>query len=262
MTTKSELPIAETHALMGHYARMLLDIQKLRVAMGNRIGAAERDGLPPEYVEPLRLQVEAIEKSERAVNGQLEKLSKKHPMRDFISDTPGIGLAGFARLLGIVGPLDRFPTPSHLWSYLGMSVVDGHAPKRAKGQKAKWSPAGRVLCHQLGDSIVKLGRGAYREAYDRKKAEYLARERTGPSGCPFGQEHRAHDRVAVVMETGAVWERKTGDDKVVRCVKQADGKETSAHCHSAAMRYAVKLLLKDLWCEWRDVQQQRTEVAA
>ena len=258
MTTTAALP--QLHASMGHTARMLLDIQKMRVAIGNRISAAERDGLGEVHTAPLQAQAEVIEKAERGVNTQLERLAKQHPMKEVILNTPGISLAGFGRLLGITGPLDLFPTPSHLWSYLGMSVVDGKAPKRAKGQKAKWSPAGRVLCHQLGEAIVKLGRGPYREAYDRKKAEYLTRERTGPSGCPFGHEHSGLERE---MDEALGWNRKTGNGRVVQCVKTAsDGKETSAHCHNAAMRYAVKLLLKDLWCEWRDVMAERVEVAA
>ena len=52
------------------------------------------------------------------------------------------------------------------------SVVDGVQPAQ-----------GRVVCHQLGVAIVRVGRGRYRAAYDRKKAQYLARARWGPA-CP------------------------------------------------------------------------------
>ena len=64
---------------------------------------------------------------------------------------------------------------SKLWAYLGMHVDDGMAPHRHRGQRANWSAQGRVVCHQIGVAIVRVRRGRYRAAYDRKKAEYLAR---------------------------------------------------------------------------------------
>lgn len=197
--------LALLHSLMGHYARQLWDIQKVRLALGNRIAAMDRDGVPEVHQSVLGEQMLTMEKAERALNLHLARLARKHPMRSWIDQAPGIGLPGFARLMGITGSLDRFPNVAKLWAYLGMHVVAGEAPKRRKGEKANWSPQGRVLCHQLGDSIVKLGRGKYREAYDRKKADY--------------EQNRLD------------W--------------------TQARRHNAAMRYAVKELLKDMWLEWR-----------
>ncbi len=140
-------------------------------------------------------------------------------------------------LLGVTGNIDRFPTVSKLWKYLGLHVVDGHAPKREKGVAwthtnctfahsltckpdcktdhhpscvpggigNAYAPQGRVVCHQIGEAIVKVGGdGPYRRAYDQKKAYYEAER----------QE----------------W--------------------TQARRHNAAMRYAVKELVKALWIEW------------
>ena len=116
---------------------------------------------------------------------------------------------------------------------MGLHVQNGHAPKREKGVKGNYAPQGRVVAHQIGDSIVKLGHGRYRELYDSKKAEYLARPRLGESGCPIGQVH------------------KDKGGKVLQCVKANGEGETSAHLHNAAMRYAVKELIKDMWVEWQ-----------
>jgi hypothetical protein len=82
-----------------------------------------------------------------------------------------------------------------------------------------------VVCHQIATSIVRVRRGRYRAAYDRKKAEYLARPRLGPAACPFGQTHM--NRKGDPMTCGLM------------------------HAHVAAMRYAIKALLKDLWIAWR-----------
>jgi hypothetical protein len=139
-----------------------------------------------------------------------------------------LSLSAFAHQIGV--PFSTlaiaFATVSKMWAYLGMHVDgDGTAPQRRRGQQANWSAQGRVVCYQLAASIVRVRRGGYREAYDRKKAEYLARPRRGPSTCPFGQTHT--DRQRQVIACGLM------------------------HAHRAAMRYAIKLLLRDIWVAWR-----------
>jgi hypothetical protein len=221
------------HSLLGHYARLLWDVQKLRIQVRNRIGAMERDGLPVEATAPHLETQKTLEAQERGIERQLERLVKQHPMADWVKACPGLGYGGFARIVGVTGDFMLFPNVAKVWAYMGMHVVNGHAPKREKGVKSNWSPQGRVVAHQIGDSIVKLGRGRYRELYDAKKAEYLARPRLGNSGCPMGQVH------------------KDKGGKVLACVKPGEnGNETSAHLHNAAMRVAVKELLKDMWVEW------------
>lgn len=232
--------LAILHASLGHYARQLADLQKLRIAQGNRVAAMEREGIPEPFVAFGREALEALAAQERALNAYLARQARRHPMAPWIAEQRGIGLPGFVRLLGITGPLDRFATVSKLWKYLGLHTVDGQAPRRERGQKLSYSPQGRVLCHQIGESIVKMGKGGeYRRVYDDKKVEYLARERTGESGCP----------------TGAVHKTKTG--AIVACVKASDdGKETSAHVHAMARRYAVKRLVRRAWGEWRRLARE------
>ena len=221
------------HSLLGHYARLLWDIQKLRIQVGNRISAMERDGLPPEWTAPHNETLKELKSQERAVNRQLVRLAKKHIMADWIAECPGMAFGGFARIVGVTGSFERFPTVSKVWRYMGLDVVNGHSRKRERGVKLGYAPQGRVVAHQIGDSIVKLGHGRYREIYDSKRAEYLARPRMGDSNCPMGQVH------------------KDKNGKILQCVKENGEGETSGHLHNAAMRYAVKMLIKDMWVEWQ-----------
>jgi hypothetical protein len=217
--------LALLHALIGHYARQLWDVQRTRIAVSHRVGAMQRDGLAEQWRLPLIAATSDLATIEHAIDLQLTRLARQHFLSSWIQETPGIGLRGFARLLGVTGSLDRFATVSKLWAYLGMHVDDGMAPRHRRGQRANWSAQGRVVCHQIATSIVRVGRGRYREAYDRKKAEYLARPRRGPSACPFSQTHT------------------TRKGELVACGLM--------HAHRAAMRYAVKLLVRDLWVAWR-----------
>lgn len=228
--------LARLHALLGYYARQLRDLQKERIGASNRVAAMERDGLG-DFAEPARVVVAQYHAIEKAIDRELTKLAKQHFMADWIAEQRGIGLPGFARLLGVTGDISRFPTVSKFWKYLGLHVVDGHAPRREKGVAwthtdctywhlatckpdcatdhhpncgpgipgTAYSPQGRVVCHQLAEAIVKVGGdGPCRRAYDEKKAYYEA-------GRPDWSQARRHN---------------------------------------AAMRYAVKELVKHLWVEW------------
>lgn len=278
MTSKTPLNLAELHAALGNSARQYEDLQRLRVASGNRVDAMRRDGVPEVFILPVIEAMARIEEGEKALDTQMSRLMRQHPMGQWITQTKGLSHRHFAALFGATGPLDAFSTVSKLWKYVGMSVDQGSAPRRRKGERAMWSPRGRVICHLIGEAIVKTGeviarcgeytthswseevcqrcgvvRGSaeakqgevldvskYRAAYNRKREEYFTRSRLGPSNCPMGQEHRTSE--------------KEGKG-VLQCVKldEETGRETSAHLHAAAMRYAVKELLKDAWCEWRRV---------
>lgn len=228
------LPLPDLHRLLRHYAQTVLDFQKARIEMGNRVGALERDGFDPLWSTPVATAAESMEAAERALQRQLERLAKMHPLSDWIVATPGLGLLGFALVLGATGPLDAFPNVAKLWAYCGMDVKsDGRAPHRVKGVKltpraaggeGAHSPQARMVCFRIGEAFVKCASSPYRAIYVAKKAEYLARERVGPSACPFGQIH---------LKNG----------KPIEC--------KLAHAHAAARRAAVKRFLADMWEEWR-----------
>lgn len=206
---KESVDIETLHALMGHYARQHADVQKLRIQVGNRHDAMVRDEIADQWTLPMRAQRDGLEGLESAIEKQLERLAKQHPMSPWIAtEAKGMSHRTFALLFGITGPLDRFATVSKLWHYLGMHVDQGEAPRKRRGEKLSYSPQGRTRCYLIGEAIVKVGGGGkYRALYDAKKAYYEAERVDWP------QIRR----------------------------------------HRAAMRYAVKAMLKDMWVEWRRV---------
>lgn len=242
--TGDTLALDVVHANVGLLARTFMEAQKTRVGLGNRIKARERDGIDPS-LGAMHVAATAWGAME-AIEGELERAIKRelkgHFMADWIETVPGISLPMFGKLLGYTGPLDMFPTPSHLWAYCGMAVTPaGTAPKRHKGvtvvpkskggdpRGASFSVDAKTTCYLIGWGFVKVNRGPYRAAYDRAKAEYLGdagnHVRRGPSNCPFGQTHYA--------------KRST---KTIEC--------GLAHADAAARRKAVKDFLRDLWSEW------------
>ena len=80
-----------------------------------------------------------------------------------------------------------YPNISKWWAYLGLHTVDGHKPKRKKGELANWNTRGRTMAHLLGQCFVKTSaeKNPYRAYYDERKAY---RERTHPEASK-GHRH-------------------------------------------------------------------------
>lgn len=265
-TQHSDADLDRIHASLGHFARYLWDVQKQRIAASNRFEAMVRDDVVDADADhPLKGTVLLYAQIEKDIEKVLVAEVRRHFMADWIADQRGIGLPGFARLLGITGSIDRFPTVSKLWKYLGLHVVDGHAPKREKGVPwthtdctfghlltctpdcttdhhpncvpggigTAYAPQGRVVCHQLGESISKLG-------YHKKPCAV---------DCEKQHKHRASGCLEDCLVDHAGPYRRAYDQK--KAYYEAERPDwTQARRHNAAMRYAVKELIKNLWIEW------------
>lgn len=104
------------------------------------------------------------------------------PARYTVGDQcPAITRSGeeFVRCEGIVGPQRRGSGTRSVWHYLGLHAIDGHSPRKQKGQRADWNMEGRSAVLQPGgiaEQIVRLNVepwvGIYRATKDR-----LTRER-------------------------------------------------------------------------------------
>lgn len=104
------------------------------------------------------------------------ELEKK--LREFLETQPiymnwlkyirGIDILTSAKLLRIVKDIERFATPSALWHYFGLHVVDGKAPKLTHGKQATYSPRNRALAYLIAQN-QKMQRGPFRPYYDNYK---------------------------------------------------------------------------------------------
>lgn len=101
--------------------------------------------------------------------------------------------------------------------------VGGVAPKRRRGQQAKWNTTAGARIHVIAESCIKQRASPYRQVYDDGRVKYAdavhqhACERCGPSGNPA----------------------KVGSPL-------SDG-----HKHARALRLVKKQILLDLWREAR-----------
>jgi len=223
-------------------AQQLDDVERLRKATGNRLGAmtriaADEDGvvrglaLPdsdPAVVATQTL-MDSLKALEKSITSQLEKRMKAHPLGSWVKQQKGLGLKTVARLLAAVkDPYwaeihekqgtehvlveSRPRTVSELWAYCGYSVVNGEGQRRRKGQQANWSSDAKMRAWNIVQPIIKNG-GPYRAIYDDARLKYM--DATTGEGEPL----------------------------------------TLAHQHNRAVRAVAKAILKDLWIQAREYHQ-------
>jgi hypothetical protein len=238
------------HSHLAHVVRQAWAAQKIRIGVNNQLKRLERAGFDPELREAIAGLLDGLDAIEEDYKKRIETVMATSPLAAWIKEQPGIGLLTVGYILASTGPLTKFSGPYKVNKFLGMHVHGGKSPKRAMGEKAGWSQRGRMTCFQIGEAIVKCGTGPYNEIYQARRAAVLARARTGPSGCPFGHEHKGVERRT---EATTGWKTKTGAERIVQCVKATtdpetgEVKETSAHVYADAKRVAVKAFLKELW---------------
>lgn len=94
-----------------------------------------------------------------------------------------------ATVVSFSGGMDRFDTVAAFWHYCGEHVVDGHAPKRAKGKPVDWSPKLRTALWQMSDSIIKNRNNPWRDFYEVELTKELAVHEVKHPGCKTPQGH-------------------------------------------------------------------------
>ena len=142
------------------------EMQKTRVALGNRLYAAES--------EAVQTVLKDFEKQEKQILKTLESKLETMPIyTEFLVKVKGIGPATSAGLIAFVGDIRRFKSVSAMMKYFGLDVRDGKAPRLQKGQMAKWHHKGRsLILGVIADSFVKQ-RSPYRAIYDKEKEKQI-----------------------------------------------------------------------------------------
>jgi hypothetical protein len=213
-------PSSPWDAIVTLSADILDDLERARISAENQLRAAiDTKALDPvlnaQHLAPLQELVEGLRAVEAQAVKRLESAMKHHPLGGWVAETQGLGAKTVGRFLGAVGPLQARTQPSQLWAYCGLHVVDGHAPRRQRGQQANWSTRAKTRAYLMAEACVKLvgggtkRRSPYRDVYDAA---------------------RAHDA-----------ERQAERETPL----------TDGHCHARAMRRVSKAILADMWAEAR-----------
>lgn len=150
----------------------------------------------------------------KTVEKSMEAFAKQLPATQWVEGVRGFGLKTLAIIVGEAGDLGGYSNPGKLWKRLGLAPKDTYVQAdNGAHMVPRQRRAEMWAC--LGDSLLRGNKDIYKEAYDRKKAEYLERAKTEPA-----------------------WQNKGGAPSPI-------------HAHKAAHRFMEKLALKHLWQAWR-----------
>jgi HNH endonuclease/transposase IS116/IS110/IS902 family protein len=142
----------------------LYDIQKVRIAISNRLSRGEDTSL-----SGVR---DYLRKLEKDIERRLRLRLEPEPVyRHYLSKIEGIGPILAANVVALLYDPQRFRSVSALWHYAGYHVENGSAPRLQKRKRVTWNPKLRVLGYKIGKSFVMRG-GGYRSRYEEYKEGY------------------------------------------------------------------------------------------
>ena len=149
-----------------------------------------------------------------------------------------------------------------LWHFLGLHVVDGKSPRKAKGQKADWNPLGRTVCLQPGgiaEQIVRHRVPVYRDIYDAAK-ERLQRERgaearrvveeSAGTALPDGPDADSVSVIEMLSGLRPIAIETQGVELGVE-IDASRGSLRPIEIEGIARKVAVKTFVKDLLAAWK-----------
>ena len=211
--------ISRTAALLSTIrtlGQLLDDLERVRIANGNRIAALERDyGESPPHLDVVQKQIKV---AEHLAELELVRVWRKHPLAPWAKQFRGVGEKSIARLVAIIGDPGERENVAKVWAYCGHGDA-GRRPRKGMTQAELFklgNPAAKKQTWLIATSLLKTGnRGWYdaRRAITADRVHSRPCVRCGPSGHPAA--------------VGSPW--------------------SAAHQHADALRYVGKQFLKELW---------------
>ena len=200
--------------------RSFKEIQQARVRQDNRVWAKE-EGVSAAILKDL----EGVEKR---ILKQIETEIAKYPIWEWLKQIKGVGPSIGGGIIGIIAKygIKNINQVSSLWHLFGLHVVNGKAPRLAKGSTISYIPEAKTLVlGVLSSSFIKQRSPVYSDVYYQEKERQLAR----------------------VYPAGELAERFNG-------YKKEDIHVLKDHAHRRAIRKMAKVFMQHLWVAWRMVE--------
>ena len=185
-------------------ADLYYQIQKARVAMGNRKSAIER-GVDSGDTAWLASWQERLHGMEAEIVGDMGRLLHEQPAWVWLKTVKGIGPTLGGKVIALIDDIGKFDTISKLWSFAGYGLypdADGNLgiQKLTKGQKATFNRRLKTAIYLVGSSFLKSG-GRFSDVYYEAKRHY---EQTHPEWTD-GHRHNAAMRKMGKVYLACLW---------------------------------------------------------
>lgn len=155
---------------------------------------------------------------------QIEDAARRLPVWPWVESVKGFGALGLGQIIGEAGDLHHYPNPAKLWKRMGIGIVGATpSPEGSTGGQIQRRVTDKELAILMGyvaerrSLLFNIGDSLMKSRRNRYRDVYDERKRI--------EEERHPDL-------------------------------SKLHRHRRALRYMEKLLLKNLWQEWRQVTPQ------
>lgn len=171
--------------------RYMYDLQKLRIQFGNR-AKSEKAELEDADQEFLKEQQRMLAELEKHALREVKRLLKPWPIWAWLEAQHGIAETMGGVLVSSFD-IERAGTVSKMWAFAGLAVVNGHADRLVKGQKARFDPwLKSKMISVMGGNLMKAtvydGQGYWHQSY-RANPHYSA---AAAKALPKGVEPPTH----------------------------------------------------------------------
>lgn len=153
--------------------------QKLRIAIGNRIGAVERGDDEAPLTRSIGKLFLDLRDGERAIYKDMEKGLVGHPAMPWLGRVKGIGPTLATKMLALIGDIRSFDTVSKLWRFSGYAVINGVRERPVKGEKLHYCMPLKTTMYLVAGSFLKSA-SPYAQLYRNARDRYAAREELKP----------------------------------------------------------------------------------
>jgi len=123
-------------------------------------------------VLPLVTSYEVIRRERKLVQKSLVAMASQFPVADWVENKHGIGILGVGQIIGETGDLNNYANPAKLWKRMGLHVIEGERAKKKRGKEGiaqEYSPRRRAVAWNIGDAVIRSGKGEYYEMYLKRK---------------------------------------------------------------------------------------------
>lgn len=237
-------------AALRQKVKMLYDLQRLRIQAGGRSQPKAAGGevqLHPLDLAVLEARAAELESLEAQMKKDITAHLKQVPFyRDVLADADrfkGLGPTIAAVILSSFD-IERETTPSKMWRFAGLAVTPCQRCRHCQSPVTKAGKHPRNQCsrYQGGDEI-KPG-----DTYDSGRPE----RPTAGEKLPYSVFVKTKMLGVLgpnLLKANSPW-RKFYDNYKNRWASAGKG-QSDGHRHNAATRYMVKMLLLEIWKEWR-----------
>jgi hypothetical protein len=211
------------------------DQQQFRISSAHRARMTEKGdpkiNRPGTDAKLLHWLAERDQSTEKAIFAMLDQYTQQETtgMGMWAQQFVGVGPIISAGLLATIN-MDIATTPSKVWRFFGLDPT----VKWEKGKKRPWSHLAKQLYFKLGDSFVKFHNRddcVFGKLYEQRKAVEVQRNENGMNA-----------------ETARATLAAKNFKKEVRVIYEG-GKLPDGRIELRARRWAVKIFLREWWCE-------------